>query len=141
MGREVLSLVHDKDDVGQAASPDVSQWTYGDFALRPHLLNRTEFPLILTKLAFDEIEVVPQRLHVRVHLVFSIAWQKTKVFVAERDDGTCQNDLVIPVLLFQGACQSQQRFASTCQHHSRSPNGCPDLKWRAGRTLVQRFWA
>ena len=113
MRRQVLRLVDDEDGVGQRPAANVGERANGDFLLSLEFLDDTALAFILPELGFDEIEVVPQRLHVGVDLLFGIAWQKADVPVGQSDDGTSEDDLIEAVTLFKGTCEREQGLACT----------------------------
>jgi hypothetical protein len=68
---------------------------------------------VLGKLVFNELKVVPQRLHVRVYLRFYIAGEEAYVFVAQRHNGSCQINLLELLPLLQRGGQGHQSFPRT----------------------------
>ena len=58
------------------------------------------FALIFSKLRLNELEVVPQRLHIGIDLLFGIAGQEAQITIGQSDNGAGQNDLVKFVALF-----------------------------------------
>ena len=115
MGRQVLGLVHDEDHVGQGTATDVGERGDLNFALFAHVFNGPVLPLVGSKLAFDEVQVVEQGLHVRVHLFLRISGEVAQILVAQRNNGPGQDDLVEAVLLFERAGKCQERLA--CSGH------------------------
>ena len=107
---EVLGLVDDENHVGQRAAADVGQRGNLNLALRLHVLDGPCLALVGAKLVLDEVQVVEQRLHVGVDLLLRIAWQKAQIFVAQRHNGAGEDDLVVAVLLFEGACKCEKGF-------------------------------
>ena len=83
-----------------------------------HFLNGSEFPLVLAELALDEVQVVPQWLHVWVDLVLGITGQEPQVLVAQRYNGACQYDLVVAVFLLQCAQPKPRGFSPYRPHRS-----------------------
>ncbi len=83
VGREVLSFVHNKDDIRQGATPNVGQWRHQYFLVGHHLINLLEVAIALAKLVLDELQVVPKGLHVGIDFLLGIAGQKSDVAVAQ----------------------------------------------------------
>ena len=113
MRRQVLGLVNNENHVGQRTATDVRQWRDLNLALGLHVLDGPRLALVGAKLVLDEVQVVEQGLHVGVDLFLSVARQKTQVLVAQRHDGTGKDDLVVAVLLFQGARKCKKRFSGS----------------------------
>ena len=61
--------------------PDVGERRDLNFALVAHVFNGSVLPLVGSKLVFDEVQVVEQGLHVRVHLFLRIAGEVAQILL------------------------------------------------------------
>lgn len=108
---EVLGFVDDEEDVGEAATANVSEGGYEDFFVFDHFVDGFGFFVFFVPLVFDEFEVVPEGLHVGVDFGFHVAGEVSDVFVGEGYDGACEVDLLVIASLFEGGCQGEEGLA------------------------------
>ena len=114
MRGEVLGFVHNTEGFGEAAPADEGKGFDNELFALLHLFEAFHFGGGGGKLAFDDVEVVKQGLHVGGHFFFGIAGKEADVFVGQGHDGTCQQDLLVFVHLCQGGGQGEQGFTGAC---------------------------
>ena len=110
---QVLGFVDDEDDLRQAASSDIRQRRDVELVLLDHCIESTILAAVVVELVLDDVQVVPQWLHVWVDLRRCIARQIADVTVGERHDRPRQIDLSKRLALFDGARQSEQGLAGS----------------------------
>ena len=82
--------------------------------IRAHLGYFGVLLIAFAVLILNKFQVIPKWFHVGVELGFDITGQVANVFVAQRNNGPCQINLLILTLLFECRSKGNQRFACAC---------------------------
>src|SRR5688500_12341579 len=112
MGSQILSLIHDKTYIGKAPATDVSERRYHQLFLIHHFCDARELFIRFAVLILNELQVIPQRLHVWINLGFYITRQISDIFIAQRNNWTSKINLFVFFLLFQCRRKGKQCFTS-----------------------------
>ena len=100
--RQILRLIHNKENVAQATPTDVGQRRDHQFLLLHHLRDLLKLLIRLLVLILNELQVVPQWLHIGIQLAFDVSWQEPNILVRKRYDGAGQKNLLKVAALLQG---------------------------------------
>ena len=113
MRSEVLGLVHDEEDVAEAAAADIGQRVDYQFLATEHILDLGDFLTGGREAALDDVQVVEQGQHVRAYLVVHRAGQEAEFLVLERDDGAGEEYLPVVAGLRKGSGQGYEGLSGT----------------------------
>ena len=108
---EVLGLIHNEIHLPQGAAADIGQGRNQKAFILEHGLNLEGLLAAGLETAFNHVQVVHERLHVRAHLALLVTGQKADVLATQHHGGPAQNNLVVVLCLLQRGRQGQQRFA------------------------------